>query len=64
MAELEKISSSEYAIDGNLSRFVGMPNFREGLSTYTSKTKTLVPPPGRDQLYRGEIATLPNLPSI
>jgi len=25
VAELEKISSSEYAIDGNLSRFVGMP---------------------------------------
>jgi hypothetical protein len=28
VAELEKISSSEYAIDGNLSRFVGMPRLR------------------------------------
>jgi hypothetical protein len=39
-------------------------NFREGLSTYTSKTKKLTPPAGRDYLYRGETAELPNLPSI
>jgi len=39
-------------------------NFREGLSTYTSKTKKLTPPAGRSYLYRGETADLPNLPSI
>jgi hypothetical protein len=39
-------------------------NFREGLSTYTSKTKKLAPPAGRDYLYRGQIAELPDLPSI
>jgi len=38
--------------------------FREGLATYTSKTKHLAPPSGRDYLYRGAIAKLPDLPSI
>jgi len=38
--------------------------FREGISTYTSKTKKLSPPTSRGYLYRGEYADLPALPSI
>jgi hypothetical protein len=38
--------------------------FREGFSTYVSKTKKLSPPTGRSYLYRGERADLPTLPSI
>jgi hypothetical protein len=38
--------------------------FREGLRTYTSPTKKLGPPQGRNYLYRGERAELPKLPSV
>src|SRR5262245_29141495 len=46
-----------YKVDGDFS-------FREGFTTYTSKTKKLGPPAGRDYIYRGEIGKLPTLPSI
>jgi len=46
-----------FGIEGDFS-------FREGFSTYVSKTKTLSPPSGRNYLYRGEHADLPTLPSI
>lgn len=39
-------------------------SFREGFFTYTSATKTLESPASRKYLYRGEIARLPDLPSI
>ncbi|HZN32973.1 MAG TPA: hypothetical protein VFB80_04110 [Pirellulaceae bacterium] len=46
-----------YKVDGDFS-------FREGFTTYTSKTKKLSPPAGRDYIYRGETGQLPALPSI
>jgi hypothetical protein len=45
-------------------KIVGDFSFREGLRTYTSPTKKLDPPASRNFLYRGEVAELPNLPSI
>jgi hypothetical protein len=39
-------------------------SFREGFFTYTSATKKIESPAGRKYLYRGEIAKLPDLPSI
>jgi len=38
--------------------------FREGFSTFTSKTLKLGPPAGRKNLYRGKLADLPKLPLI
>jgi hypothetical protein len=46
-----------FSIDGDFT-------FREGFHSYTSKTKKLAPPSGRNHLYRGEQRDLPNLPSI
>jgi len=46
-----------YKIDGDFT-------FREGFTSYTSKTKQLSPPTSRPYLYRGEQAKLPALPSI
>ena len=46
-----------YKIDGDFT-------FREGFTSYTSKTKQLHPPAGRTYLYRGEQSKLPALPSI
>jgi hypothetical protein len=39
-------------------------NFREGFTTYTSRTKQLRPPAGKAHLYRGRRGELPKLPSI
>jgi hypothetical protein len=39
-------------------------NFREGLFTYTSKSKKLTPPANRDYLFRGKRSELPALPTI
>jgi hypothetical protein len=39
-------------------------NFREGLFTYTSKSKKLTPPASRDYLFRGKRSELPALPTI
>ena len=39
-------------------------NFREGLFTYTSKSKKLTPPANRDYLFRGQRSELPALPTI
>ena len=41
-----------FKIDGDFS-------FREGLRTHVSRTKKLAPPNGREYLYRGEKAVLP-----
>lgn len=46
-----------YQIDGDF-------NFREARTSYVSKTKKLVPPMGREYLYRGEKMALPALPVI
>lgn len=46
-----------FQIDGDF-------NFREARTTYVSKTKKLVPPAGREFLYRGEKMVLPALPVI
>jgi hypothetical protein len=46
-----------FKIDGDFS-------FREGLRTHVSRTKKLAPPNGREYLYRGEKAALPELPVI
>jgi hypothetical protein len=46
-----------YKIDGDFT-------FREGFTSYTSKSKQLNPPSSRPYLYRGEQAKLPALPSI
>jgi hypothetical protein len=46
-----------YRIDGDFS-------FREGLRTHVSRPKKLGPPNGREYLYRGEKAVLPELPVI
>ena len=46
-----------YKVEGDFS-------FREGFSTYSSKTKQISPPAGRTFLYRGEQAKLPVLPEI
>jgi hypothetical protein len=46
-----------YSIEGDFT-------FREAFSSYTSKSKKLAPPSGRNHLYRGEQRELPNLPSI
>lgn len=43
---------------------VGDFTFREGFRTYTSDTKKLSPPAGRNHLYRGQRSELPALPSI
>jgi len=43
VAELEKISSSEYAIDGNLSRFVGMPRHQLVVYQHSIKRPRLQP---------------------
>jgi hypothetical protein len=43
---------------------IGDFTFREGLRRYTSKSKLLSPPAGREYLYRAERLQLPNLPSI
>lgn len=45
-------------------QIVGDFNFREARTTYTSKTKKLAPPTGREYLYRGEKMVLPTLPVI
>jgi hypothetical protein len=39
-------------------------SFREGLRTHVSRPKKLGPPNGREYLYRGEKAALPELPVI
>jgi len=39
-------------------------SFREGLRTHVSRPKKLVAPNGREYLYRGEKAVLPELPVI
>jgi hypothetical protein len=39
-------------------------SFREGLRTHVSRPKKLVAPSGREYLYRGEKAALPELPVI
>jgi hypothetical protein len=39
-------------------------SFREGLRTHVSRPKKLVAPSGREYLYRGEKAVLPELPVI
>jgi hypothetical protein len=39
-------------------------NFREGFTTYTSRTKQLRPPAGKTHLYRGRRGELPKLQSI
>lgn len=46
-----------FKIDGDFS-------FREGLRTHVSRPKKLGPPNGREYLYRGEKAVLPELPVI
>lgn len=38
--------------------------FREAFRRYTSGTKKLTPPAGRDHIFRGEIGELPELPAI
>jgi hypothetical protein len=46
-----------FKIDGDF-------RFREGLRTHVSRPKKLAPPNGREYLYRGEKAALPELPVI
>ncbi len=55
-----QLSGDEVAI----RHLVGDFTFREGFSTYSSKTKKLTSPTSRDYLYRGQRAELPMLPSI
>ncbi len=55
-----KLTGDQIAI----GKLEGDFTFREGFTTYTSKTKKLTPPAGRNYLYRGERGELPKLPSI
>jgi hypothetical protein len=47
-----------------IRKLEGEFTFREGFSTFKSKTLKLSPPTGRKYLYRGELAELPKLPLI
>jgi hypothetical protein len=47
-----------------IRKLEGEFTFREGIYTYTSQTIKLAPTGGRDYLYRGERAKLPELPTI
>jgi hypothetical protein len=47
-----------------IRKLEGEFTFREGIYSYTSKSIKLSPTGGRDYLYRGERAKLPELPTI
>ncbi|MFO0869304.1 MAG: hypothetical protein U0935_10265 [Pirellulales bacterium] len=46
-----------YSVSGDFT-------FREGFRRYTSATKKITPPEGREYVFRGELGDLPDLPAI